>query len=170
MKIAFIGKAGVGKTTLAVRLKREFGFERLSFAAPIKKMAQQVYFWKPLNKKECREFLQAFGDGARQHDSTVWIRHLEMRLRQLEAEYTEDLVVDDCRYLNEAQFLRNNGFIIVRLLGKGYDYKGEVGEHVSETQLDEWTADYQVDCSGDDLESAWTQLVELLCKLEGVRL
>jgi len=167
MRIAFIGKAGVGKTTLSRSLIRSYGFRRLSFATPIKKTAQGIIFWRPLNKVKDRVFLQLIGDGARNAiEKDVWIRWFEFALRELENSDVTNIVVDDCRYLNETQFLRDNGFIIIRLLGKGYDLKGKLGKHVSETELDEWTPDYQIDCTGT-IKQAWTQLTVLLRRIEG---
>jgi len=167
MKIAFVGKAGSGKTTLARALVKNFGFARLCFAKPLKEVFQHIVFWRPLNKSVDRRFLQILGDGARSLVAKdVWIRWFEFALREHEEAGVENLVVDDCRYLNEVQFLRDNGFVIVRLFGRGYGFKGELGEHPSETELDDWTADYQVDSSGS-VEQAWRQLVDLMRKMEG---
>jgi len=168
MKIALIGKAGCGKTTLAIFLVNTYGYNRLSFATPIKKLAQSVIFWRPLDKKKDRAFLQAFGDGARNSDKTVWIRWLEWDLRTLEDVpplFEKNIVLDDCRYLNEAQFLRDNGFILVRLRGKGYDLKGKRGSHVSEVDLDNYEADYELDSTGS-MSYLLEQFVKLLVKLK----
>lgn len=169
IRLAFIGRAGVGKTTLSRSLIKSYGFVRLSFAKPVKAFAQSIIFWRPLNKAKDRAFLQLLGNGVRDAVvKNVWIRWFEFDLRELEEKGVDNIVVDDCRYLNEAQFLRDNGFVIVRLLGRGYDLKGKVGEHVSETQLDEWTADYQIDSSGT-MENSWRQLIDVMVRIEGYK-
>lgn len=165
MKIAFIGKAGSGKTTMSRLLINRFKFKRLSFAAPLKKIAQSIVFWRPLNKKTDRAFLQILGDGAREKiDMNVWIRRLEFSLRNLENEGA-NIVIDDCRYLNEAQFLKDNGFVTIKLFGRAYS---DTPKHRSETELEQISADYKID-TGGTLTNSYKQLIQLLKRIEGLR-
>lgn len=94
-----------GKTTLADRLVEEHGYVRASFAAPLKRLAQEM----GIDLRD-RAALQAFGHGIRQIDPDFWIRAFIL-------EYEEEprLVIDDMRYENEYEFILGNNGTTVRL-------------------------------------------------------
>lgn len=75
-----------------------------------------------------REILQKMGTevGRDTFGDDIWIRNM---LSRIEGE--EEVVVDDCRFLNEAMALRNKGFTII-----GIDRPGlEVDKHPSEMEM-----------------------------------
>lgn len=158
VRIAFVAKAGAGKTTLAMLLVKHHGFTKLSFANVLKEFATNVLS-RPLDKKRDRQFLQMMGEGARQSDVDVWIRWLHIQLQAYERASVTDFVVDDVRYVNEAEWLRKQGFIIVRLVGRSYKMKAELAEHPSETKMAEIEADFEVDASGT-VEEMWKNFVK----------
>ena len=110
MRIAFTGRAGSGKTTLADYLVENYGFVKYSFAAAVKETARELF---GMTEKD-RTLLQGIGDKMRQIDECVWIRYV---MNHVIAEGFDDVVIDDLRYANEAYFLKANGFVIVRLGG-----------------------------------------------------
>jgi len=163
LRIAFVGKAGSGKTTLAMYLVRSRGFKRLSFATALKKIAQDIIFWRPLDKRRDRRFLQCLGEDARQFiGADVWIRWFDWSLKQLENDFVENIVVDDCRYLNEAQYLKDNGFVLIRVFGREAP---DMPEHISETELEKISVDFQID-NGGSLRRSISQLNDILRRLE----
>jgi len=142
MRIAFAGPRGTGKTTLAEYLVQHHGFTRCSLAAPIKRIItecpkdsydrhQHLLRWatelfpgrmllqarfateaaKVLSiERDPGRRAQLIGtDVGRALDQEVWIRYL---LHNLPA---GPVVVDDVRFRNECEALRQAGFVLIRL-------------------------------------------------------
>ncbi|MCW3994909.1 MAG: hypothetical protein NWE98_02015 [Candidatus Bathyarchaeota archaeon] len=163
MRIAFTGKAGSGKSTLA-SLFVEIGYIKISFAAPLKYLAEQILLHSinKLNAKD-REFLQKLGTLARENDEEIWIKHFDKKLESFS--HNTNVVVDDLRYLNEAKYLRSKGFVIIKVEGRKYDL-GELSKHPSEFELEKIKPDIVVDNS-NSLEVTFYDLNKKLLKILG---
>lgn len=120
--IAFMGKAGSGKTTAATHLVRKYGFIRLSFSDGLKMMLYrglgigQEYLYGG-KKNECPEEL--CGRTARHAMITlgtewgrnlihpdIWVKAMEKSLSECMYSGTDKFVIDDVRFLNEADWVR----------------------------------------------------------------
>jgi adenylate kinase family enzyme len=147
MKVAFVGKAGSGKTTLTNYLVNKHGFVKLSFATKIKEFASQI-LQEPVDKfnPAHRRFLQEFGLLAREVDPEIWIKWAKREIDILEKE-GKNIAVDDCRYPNEGVFLRQKGFILIRLVGRAYDMEVALKQHKSETEMDKIQCDFELDAT-----------------------
>ncbi len=151
--VAFVGKAGAGKST-AAGLLVELGYTALSFAGPLKDLAAQL--WGHTARTD-RDKLQKMGVGIREIDNDAWVNLLLKRLRPPlnvhPAPSMGPFTIDDCRFENEWWALKGEGFVIVRIMaplalridrlkGNGKYQNDEQLEHESETALDHLTADY----------------------------
>ena len=164
MRIAFTGKAGSGKSTLADFCVKIYGFEKYSFAGAVKDVARELF---GMTKKD-RSLLQAIGDTMRQIDNGVWINYV---MNRIIAEGFEDVVIDDLRYENEAQFLKLHGFLIVKLEGRGYEMTKEQMSHPSEMEIDKIEADVIIDASRSLQENYWdVERLVLAHKLDDLRM
>lgn len=139
--IAVMGVAGSGKTVVARRLE-EYGFQRTRFAAPIKVMLkvglgltdaqldgdEKTQPIHDLGGASARTMMQTLGTewGRRMiHPdlwASVWKRHV--------AQMTGKIVVDDLRFPNEAQAIREMGGVIWRVYRPGL----VTMDHASERQ------------------------------------
>ena len=141
--IAFAGKAGSGKTTLAKHLEMQ-GYQRLSFADPMREIVQLIYPGIDKSDPRYRELMQKLGtDWFRSFDEDVWLNILMRRVGD------NPVVVDDVRFPNEVQALYNAGFVVfflecpeevrvMRILERdGFVNKATV-DHKSETSLDDF--------------------------------
>lgn len=155
--IAFVGKAGAGKTTAAELLVKGHGYTRLAFADPLKDIARQL--WGPSADRD-RVRLQKLGVAVRDIHADTWANLLEDRWHEAHHGACSRVVVDDCRFPNEWWMLRELGFTIVRidaptetrkarLMNNGKWGGEESLEHVSETALDDFVPDYVVENAGD---------------------
>lgn len=178
--LAFIGKAGAGKSTATSLLIDRFdmGYRKLSFAAPLKVMC---------GTETDRDLLQRVGVGVRELVPDGWVNLLlAERLRlatfdpendhPLDAYRTWPFVVDDCRFLNEADALVGAGFTVVRITapldlrvarlkanGKLTDLAQL--DHVSETALDGYAPQYTINNDTNDDDDLALELANILNKV-----
>lgn len=134
MNIALIGGMGSGKTTILTEFQRR-GYERLSWADPVKEIARWAYGHVEKNElytvntndgdvvRSGREILQRIGTDALrdQVDQDFWIRCGLNRMKEVNAAYAQmhnkaNWVNDDSRFPNEIAALRFRGFVVVRLV------------------------------------------------------
>lgn len=147
--IAISGAAGSGKSTAADYLVRMHGYERVKFAGPLKDMCRAIGMTESQIEGEHKERPFDWLQGktprhAMQTLGTEWGRkcmgeHFWIGLWERAANDVLDgggrVVVDDCRFANEADAVRKLGGVVVRLIGRG----GIGGGHSSEAM--DWEAD-----------------------------
>lgn len=122
MRVGFIGPMHSGKTT-AARLFQDYvekdeGFrpDRVSFAKELKRLTMEFVNgtlginiseeeFKSLDQG--RKTLQAIGWIGRWSDEDYWVDRVDVS--------PQFGVVDDCRFQNEARFLKSNGYTLVRV-------------------------------------------------------
>lgn len=133
--IALVGRAWAGKTTVAEMLAN-CGFIRASIARPVKDIARQIFGMRGKNRK----LLQEIGTKMREIDLDVWINYC---LHYIEAYCPHPVVIDDCRFLNEAGKLKAAGFKIVRVVRPGVT-DPSAGNHPSETEQELIESDFTI--------------------------
>lgn len=139
--IALTGLAGSGKTTAAEALMEQ-GWVRVKFADTLKRMVRAMGLtdehvegdlkevlvdW--LGRRTPRYLMQSLGTewGRRMVHPDVWVSIARQRILEAQADGF-DVVVDDCRFDNEAAAVRALGGHVVGIVGRG----GIAGGHVSE--------------------------------------
>lgn len=115
--IAFAGIAGAGKTTAAQYLVDSHGFVKVSFADPLRKMlscltdvedrydARKNEPRLELCGKSLRQAMQTLGTewGRYMVGEMLWTTQLVRTVHRLGTQGVTRIVVDDCRFDNEAQ-------------------------------------------------------------------
>lgn len=151
--IACTGHAGSGKTSvarsLALNFEQHYGasWTILSFAKPLKAIDEEI-FGAPADKMNGGRQRLQYLSGARKFDLDVWVRHLAKALVDAAEKY-DVVLVDDCRFLNEAEFLRLYGFMLVRVVGRGYPLEAGAAAHESEKEQDMIVVDFVAENDGD---------------------
>jgi hypothetical protein len=154
--IALAAPAGGGKTTAAEMLVKSFNFTRISFAAPLYDMLEAGGFGRPktLEEKQAiipgldfswRHAAQTLGTewGRRHLHEDIWSKLALRKASDPDGSY----VIDDCRFENEAQIVRDAGGHVVHITGRQGDIGGSV-LHESEKGLVQRMHDYRIDNSG----------------------
>lgn len=171
--VALAGVAGSGKSTVAEHLVAQYGYTRLKFAGPLKDMCRAIGMTEAMiegAEKETpidwlcgrtpRYVMQRLGTefGRDLIGADFWVRLFQ---RQADAIITNGgrIVVDDCRFDNEAAAVQAMGGIVIRLVGRG----GLAGNHQSEQITDEADAIVHNDGTIGDLHHRVREA--LLCRL-----
>lgn len=174
LDIAFTGFKQSGKTTAAQVLVNEYGYERKSFAQPIKDdvvaminhviprygSARSLITADDLvtHKDVFRPLLQWYGaEFWREYmgDDAHWIN---VFLENLPINSDERVVCDDLRFLNEAKSLHREGFFIVRIVRDGQNASEDA--HASEQELIQIEPDMVI--YNDDSAESYTEAIRTL--------
>jgi hypothetical protein len=162
MRIALTGLAGSGKSTAANFLVERHRFIRHSYAAPIKRMVRCALIEAGAGFLEAVEMVDGHlkempthfvcGKSPRQLMQTLgteWGRNLigrdiwrKILLRKVAAA-TSPVVVDDLRLGDEAEDLRNLGFLLIRIVRTG---SGTRSAHATEGE--EFDVDHVLENNG----------------------
>jgi hypothetical protein len=130
----------------------------IAFADPLKKMARLAFPHIPRkwlygpSKFRSEVIPGAFKDGVpltvrqllidlgndfgRKYQSDLWIRNLEHRVNKFAENKTEIVVVTDCRFRNEFDYLKSAGFLQIRLLRDSHTKINDISETNQDGILD----------------------------------
>lgn len=156
LRIAFIGPMGTGKTWCADFLARERRYNKVSLAAKLKAIALEMYGVQGKDGND-RLILQGLGTDLRKYDKDVWIKYLLhdiIRRSSTSSEFNPKFVIDDVRYLNEAEILKQNNFVLIRVTTPDEILSGRLSRlypnrpaasflHASETEQTAIQVDYE---------------------------
>ena len=112
MKIGIVGKMCSGKSTTAynisefIKNKYNINFKKISFAGKVYELARDLF---GMTGKD-RPLLQQIGTKFREIDKNCWVNYA-MKISN-EEKY---VIIDDGRYLNEIDAMKDNGFFLIRL-------------------------------------------------------
>jgi len=165
--IAISGKKRSGKDTVAAIIRRNFKGPSISyyFASALKHEVARACGVKTefidQFKDNFRLILQGWGTDYRRklYGDDFWIKQVESALRAFEDGGNLQLVViPDCRFKNEFDYLKKRGAAIIRVRRQKACY---ADSHISETDLDDVKHDFVIDNNGTIEE-----LVEVVSKLK----
>lgn len=140
--VAFTGVAGSGKSTATKYLVERHGYTLVKFAGPLKDMMRVIGLTEEeiegsLKEKPCnllagktpRHAMQTLGTewGRNSIGDGFWINLWRERVVEILGQAGR-VVIDDCRFDNEAKAIRKLGGDIYKIEGRG----GIAGGHVSE--------------------------------------
>lgn len=141
--VGLIGFAHVGKSEVASLLMNEYGFKRIKFADGLKDMLRAIGLTEEeiegaLKEQPCeklggktpRHAMITLGTewGRKLIHEDLWVLAWRKYVLDSPADY---IVVDDCRFLNEAGMIRRLGGVIWHVERPGY---GPVKHHQSELE------------------------------------
>ena len=158
MIIGISGYARSGKDTVASYLVEEHGFKRLAFADAIREFILKInpilhdgfrlnetvkmYGWEiAKSKDEVRRLLQETGMTARlMFGEDFWVEQAFAH-----ADPTQDYVISDVRFPNEADYIKDLAGAVWRINRWGV---APINKHASEVAMDMYEFDYVIDNDG----------------------
>lgn len=187
MIIGLVGFIGAGKGTVRDILVREHGYHGFAFADALKDAVSTIFTWprgllegdsnasrafreridpwwshKLGYEVTPRLILQKMGTEACRHGiaDNIWIAALEKRIHGY-----EDVVISDCRFPNELDFIRSAGGIIVQVSRGVPPTEEELSKmHISETAWNYIVPDYIVE--NDDTLQELKDKIKLVLTVE----
>lgn len=162
LKIAVTGKMRAGKDTFANCLKQSYQFIELKFSDGITDIIK-AYFPEALKKGKPRQHYQIIGQSFRQLNEDIWVSRVGREIAEVESIFpSANFLVTDLRQPNEAEFLRENGFVIVKVVAdkavrlqrmqeENDSYTEEDLQHETEDNVDSIVADFTVNNDGDEI-------------------
>jgi hypothetical protein len=152
--VGICGRAGAGKDHLLQEMRElDRRFTRVSFADQLReeidsflRPADGELFWRKPYPPEIRGLLQWWGTNLRREDdSEYWVKRAEQQAKEMQFTFP---VFTDVRFPNEANMIRRNGGIIVRVMAPPEVREARLGtlppEHASETSMDDYPVDMHV--------------------------
>ena len=155
MIIGLIGNKRVGKTTFADYLVKEYKFDTIAFADPIKEGAKVMFFLteeqvngelKEVVDKRYgltpRQILQKLGtDGCRKvFGQDIWVNVLKIALGKTKD--TDNIIVSDIRFPNEALAVKEMGGHLIKIIKS--DLPINKDSHISEQLIDKIKGDSEI--------------------------
>jgi len=137
--IGITGAAGSGKTTMSRLMDTGHGYTRMRFAEPLKRMTMMLLVEigfshgmavemvdgackgdaiPQLKGKTPRDIMQTLGTewGRELISPDVWVAVMR---HQLDTCHSDLVVIDDVRFENEAQMIRERGGKVIGIVGRG---------------------------------------------------
>ncbi len=154
MKIAICGKMASGKTTVAQSLD---GFKVLSLAGEVKRVGRELFEMKVGEKN--RPLLQQIGMKMREIRESVWLDALIRESNKQEL-YGYSVVCDDVRFINEANTLKEDGWILIKLVIADDLQK----QRLQDTYGDDWKIHWnnRTDASETEVDAIPLELFDLV--------
>lgn len=137
MIVGVSGKAQAGKDTVGNILVAKYGFTRVASADALKRIARNIFGWDAVKDDKGRRFLQDLAMAVRGYNQDYWINLTLQDIKRhtaLNGKEAPNFVVTDVRFLNEVEYLKNNGALLIRVNRPGI----KLLDHVSETELDNY--------------------------------
>lgn len=110
IRLVFVGKHIAPRITATNWLYKKRGFKKMYLEDGVVKLIRDMYTYK-LHKRVPWEKKYRIYNILYKEDPNI---HIDYLLRKLETT-TRDVIVPDCRYLNELQKLIDHNFVVIRL-------------------------------------------------------
>ena len=165
-KIALLGGARTGKDTAAQYLGAVYGHERFAFGDGVREVFHEILFPHIPTEPKPRDGYITLAQACRSIYPNVWVDKAKQVYHSMRAVGIESFVVTDVRQQNEIDWLREEGFVFLRITSNRQMERVEaLGESLDvNNYLDNALNGFEcleIDNSGS-LEELYAQLDEIM--------
>lgn len=161
MRIAICGKMGRGKTTCANYLCRKYRFKKLSFAAKLKNIVQDLRPDMFENNKKPRGELIIIGAVLKEIlGQNIWVDYVLREIDKMPE--SQNIVIDDLRFVHEEMALKKVDFIIIKLTGKNHNEKKESRYDNDKSETDNELIEEDFTIENYDLNNTFKMLDKIM--------
>jgi hypothetical protein len=163
--IGLVGKAQSGKSIAAKYLVEKYNFKKVAFTDPLKEMLlragmcsrEELYDKKT---DQSRYLMQKIGTDIfrKQVDWNFWTKRMKKRLCYFR---NFDIVIDDIRFHNEADLIRELDGIVVKIERENHVADSKADLHESEKLLESIYADQYISAKSGDIEGLLKQIGDI---------
>ncbi|MCY8048483.1 hypothetical protein MOC17_20735 [Bacillus haynesii] len=175
MKIALVGKMRSGKDTVGRFFSDNRECYPIAFGDGISRIGYMFFPELMLGGKP-RKLKQTIGQVFRQFDPDVWVKTLSATMTNLSDSGIKNFVVTDVRQMNEYNFLKEQGFTVIkveaadelrleRIKASGDEFTEEDLNHETELAVDDIPFDYLI-TNNTTIEDLYTQLRFIVGEIE----
>jgi len=126
--VAIVGKMRGGKDTVADYFRHKGNYAKINFGDAIKKIVKE-YFPNEYAKGKPRNLLQRVGQDFRKIDPLVWVNEHEWQVALLKLlGSNSNIVTSDLRQMNEYEYLKANGYVIIKVVADDEIRKARITE------------------------------------------
>lgn len=154
--IGLSGRARSGKTTLAIALSEKYGWQHLALATDLKNRCKRDFnlldeqvngHLKEIKDirfgKSPRTIMIEYGKFFRSIDPEFWVKQLKQTILSIPQAQTQNYVISDVRFKNEANWIKEHGGYIIRL-ERAVELTGDLINDPSETELNDYAFDLRI--------------------------
>jgi hypothetical protein len=170
LRIAFGYKARSGKDTAAEYLQKQYGGEIFKFAQPIYDIMKAAHKIAGIDTFKDTKMLTWVGtDWGRSINKDLWVNNCLDRINAAQRRgcymsgepFVNNFFVTDMRFPNEAEALKNNGFVLVRIDRNNRPVENRAN-HESENAMNDFK-DWDIVINNDSqLKEFYEQLEKLV--------
>lgn len=184
--IGITGKLGTGKDYITNHIikptLKSLGLEyiHIAFADTIKihvMATHNIPFEECYIQKtdQTRKLLQTVGTSQREINPNIWINHVKAWIDIQESRGVKAIILSDCRFLNEYEFIQNKGGIIIQVIAPNRNHERllqesngdmdiyrSISTHISETDLEAIQPDMTIHNDTNDIMNIETIQQELI--------
>lgn len=150
MKIALTGKMRSGKDTVA-DMFIEKGFKPYKLSMGITEVINTFFSDNVKDGNKMRNYYTTIGQSLRELDDLVWVKHTWSKIQKEPFHYIcKDVIITDIRQKNEEEFLRDKGFIIIKVEAATHIRKERA--MLADSDFNEKEMDHETEISVDTIE------------------
>ena len=106
MKIAICGPICSGKSYISDYLVKKYKLTKYAFGDKVKDIARDLF---SMTYKD-RKLIQTIADKMKDIEPDIWAKYVIAHIKN-----SDNIIIDDLRFLNEASYLHEENFIIIKL-------------------------------------------------------